>query len=239
MNNDFAGRPGAGGTQHRLEEGDSGLRRYMLRVYNYMATGLVLTGLIAWFGATSGFYASIAATPLFWVVLLAPLALVVMLSWRIERMSPAAAQTAFWVYAALVGLSLSGIFLVYTNESIARVFIISAATYGATSLYGYTTRADLSRFGAFLFMGLVGILIAGLVNLFLASTALQLTVSVIGVLVFTGLTAYDTQRIRQIYVEGEDDGIAGKKAIMGALALYLDFLNIFLLLLRLLGNRRR
>jgi len=239
MENDFAGRTGAGGVQHRLEEGDSGLRHYMLRVYNYMATGLVLTGLIAYAGATSGFYASIAATPIFWVVLLAPLALVVMLSWCIERMSPVAAQAAFWVYAALVGLSLSGIFLVYTDESIARVFIISAATYGATSLYGYTTRADLSRFGSFLFMGLVGILIAGLVNLFLASTALQLTVSVIGVLVFTGLTAYDTQRIRQIYVEGEDDVIAGRKAIMGALALYLDFLNIFLLLLRLLGNRRR
>lgn len=239
MGNDFYGCPGARRTPHRLEEGDSGRRHYMLRVYNYMATGLVLTGLVAYAGATSGFYASIAATPLFWVVLLAPLALVAMLSWRIERMSPVAAHTAFWIYAMLVGLSLSGIFFVYTDESIARVFIISAATYGATSLYGYTTRADLSRFGSFLFMGLVGILIAGLVNLFLASTALQLTVSVIGVLVFTGLTAYDTQRIRQIHDAGENDTVVGKKAIMGALALYLDFLNIFLLLLRLLGNRRR
>nr|WP_245746866.1 Bax inhibitor-1/YccA family protein [Paraburkholderia lycopersici] len=211
----------------------------MLRVYNYMAAGLLLTGAIAWIGATSGLYASIAATPLFWIVLLAPLALVLLLSFRIERIGLGAAQVSFWAYAALVGLSLSGIFLVYTGESIARVFVISAATYGATSLYGYTTRADLSRFGSFLFMGLVGIVIAGLVNLFVASTALQFVVSVIGVIVFTGLTAYDTQRIRDIYVGAEDDAVAGKKAIMGALALYLDFLNIFLILLRLMGDRRR
>jgi FtsH-binding integral membrane protein len=161
------------------------------------------------------------------------------LSFRIENMSPDAAQISFWLYAALVGLSLSGIFLIYTGESIARVFVVSAATYGATSIYAYTTRSDLSRFRSFLFMGLIGIVIAGLVNVFLASTALQLFVSAIGVVVFTCLTAYDTQRIRATYSAEEDDVIAGKKAIMGALALYLDFLNIFLLLLRLLGNRRR
>lgn len=239
MKNDFADGPRLDGTQRGQEWEDAGLRQYMLRVYNYMAGGLLATGVIAWLGAASGFYASIAATPLFWIVLLAPLALVLLLSFRIERIGLGTAQVSFWAYAALVGLSLSGIFLVYTGESIARVFVISAATYGATSLYGYTTRADLSRFGSFLFMGLVGIVIAGLVNLFVASTALQFVVSVIGIIVFTGLTAYDTQRIREIYVGGEDDAIAGKKAIMGALALYLDFLNIFLMLLRLMGNRRR
>lgn len=239
MKNDFADGPRLDGTQRGQEWEDAGLRQYMLRVYNYMAGGLLATGVIAWLGAASGFYASIAATPLFWIVLLAPLALVLLLSFRIERIGLGTAQVSFWAYAALVGLSLSGIFLVYTGESIARVFVISAATYGATSLYGYTTRSDLSRFGSFLFMGLVGIVIAGLVNLFVASTALQFVVSVIGIIVFTGLTAYDTQRIREIYVGREDDAIAGKKAIMGALALYLDFLNIFLILLRLMGNRRR
>ncbi|WP_408288870.1 Bax inhibitor-1/YccA family protein [Paraburkholderia sp. RL17-373-BIF-A] len=229
----------AEGPQRVLEGGEIGLRQYMLRVYNYMAGGLALTGVIAYIGAMSGFYASVAGTPLFWVVLLAPLGLVMFLSFRIEGISLGAAQISFWLYAMLVGLSLSGIFLVYTGESIARVFFISAATYGAMSIYGYWTRADLSRFGSFLFMGLIGIVIAGLVNLFMTSTALQFVVSVIGVLVFTGLTAYDTQRIRDIYIAGEDDEIAGKKAIMGALALYLDFLNLFLILMRLFGNRHR
>jgi len=229
----------ATGTQRGLDGGDMGLRQYMLRVYNYMAGGLALTGVIGYIGATSGFYMSVAGTPLFWVVVLAPLGLVTFLSFRIESISLGTAQISFWVYAALVGLSLSSIFLVYTGESIARVFFISAATYGATSVYGYTTRADLSRFGSFLFMGLIGIVIAGLVNLFVASTTLQFVISVIGMLVFTGLTAYDTQRIRDIYIGGEDDVIADKKAITGALALYLDFLNIFLMLMRLFGDRRR
>jgi FtsH-binding integral membrane protein len=217
---------------------EGGLRGYLLRVYNYMASGLAVTGLVAYYGAASGAYASLARTPWFWLVLLAPLALVVLLSFRIERMSLGAAQLAFWTYAALVGLSLSGIFIVYTGESVARVFFVSAGAFAATSLYGYTTRADLSRFGSFLFMGLVGILLAILVNIFLKSSVLQLTVSVIGVFVFAGLTAYDTQRIRNIYVEGEEGAAAGKKAIRGALALYLDFLNLFLMLMRLMGNRR-
>ena len=220
-------------------EVDIGLRHYLLRVYNYMGGGLALTGLIAYVGATSGFYTAVSGTPLFWVVLLAPLALVFFLSFRIERLSLGAAQLSFWAYAGLVGLSLSGIFLIYTGESIARVFFISAATFGATSLYGYTTRTDLSRFGSFLFMGVIGIVIAGLVNMFLASSALQFAISVIGVLVFVGLTAYDTQRVKEIYRAGEDDVVAGKKAILGALALYLDFLNLFLMLLQLLGDRRR
>ncbi len=218
---------------------DAGLRAYLLRVYNYMAGGLALTGLVAYGGAASGIYASMAGTPLFWIVLFAPLAMVMLLSFRIKTMSLGAAQLSFWVYAGLVGLSLSSIFIVYTGESIARVFFITAATFAATSLYGYTTRTDLSRFGSFLFMGLIGIVISGVVNLFLKSSALQFGISVIGVIVFVGLTAYDTQRLKALYVGGEDAVISGKKAIMGALTLYLDFLNLFLMLLQLMGNRRR
>jgi len=238
MGNDLRREVRAEESQRVLSGDDVGLRQYERRIYNYMAGGLALTGAIAYIGASTGFYRSIAGTPLFWVVLLAPLALVMFLSFRIEHISFGAAQISFWTYAALVGLSLSGIFLVYTGESIARVFFISAATFGATSLYGYSTRADLSRFGSFLFMGLIGIIIAGFVNLFLVSSALQFVVSVIGVLVFTGLTAYDTQRIKRIYIAGEEGEVAGKKAIMGALALYLDFLNLFLMLMRLFGSRR-
>ena len=218
---------------------DSGLRRYLLGVYNAMAGGLALTGIVAYLGAESGLYASITGTPIFWIVLLAPLAVVLLLSFRIEKMSVAAARFSFWLYAALVGLSLSGIFLIYTGESIARVFFITAATFGATSLFGYTTQADLSRFGSLLFMGLIGIIIAGLVNMFLASSALQFAISVIGVIVFVGLTAYDTQRIKAIYVESDDPAIAAKKSVMGALTLYLDFLNLFLLLLQLFGQQER
>ncbi|AOI95611.1 Bax inhibitor-1/YccA family protein [Burkholderia sp. LA-2-3-30-S1-D2] len=238
MGNDFRQGARAEESPRVLGDDDVGLRQYVRRIYNYMAGGLALTGAVAYLGASTGFYRSIAGTPVFWVLLLAPLALVMFLSFRIEHISFGAAQISFWAYAALVGLSLSGIFLVYTGESIARVFFISAATFGATSLYGYTTRADLSRFGSFLFMGLIGIIIAGVVNLFLVSSALQFVVSVIGVLVFTGLTAYDTQRIKRIYIADEEYEIAGKKAILGALALYLDFLNLFLMLMRLFGNRR-
>lgn len=218
---------------------DAGLRAYMLGVYNYMAGGLLLTGVVAYGAAASGFYQAIAGTAFIWIVLLAPLALVMLLSFRIERMSLRAAQLTFWTYAGLVGLSLSGIFLIYTGASITRVFFIAAATFGAMSLYGYTTRSDLSRFGSFLFMGLIGIVIASLVNIFIASSALQFAISIIGVLVFVGLTAWDTQRIKEIYIEGEDAAVAGKKAIMGALALYLDFLNLFLLMMQLFGDRRR
>lgn len=218
---------------------DAGLRRYLIQVYNYMAGGLVVTGVAAYVGAASGFYASLVGTPWYWVVLFAPLALVFLLGFRIERMSLPTAQLTFWGYAALVGLSLSGIFLVYTGESIARVFFVTGATFAATSVYAYTTQTDLSRFSSFLFMGLIGIIIAAVVNIFLHSTALQMTISVMGVIVFVGLTAYDTQRIRAIYVYGEDGSVAAKKSILGALALYLDFLNLFLSLLQLLGDRRR
>ena len=217
---------------------DVGLRDYMLRVYNYMASGLALTGIVAYVAASSGFYASIAHTPLIWVVMLAPLGLVLWLSFGIERMQASTAQALFWLYSGLMGLSLASVFLVFTGESVARVFFITAGTFAAMSLYGYTTRRDLSQFGSFLMMGLIGIILASLVNIFLASSALQFAISVIGVVVFVGLTAWDTQRIKEMYVEYDDGQIAGKKAIMGALTLYLDFINLFMMLIQLLGVRR-
>src|SRR3984957_6416922 len=177
---------------------DAGLREYMLRVYNYMAGGLALTGIVAYLGAASGFYAQIAHTPMVWVVIFAPLALVLFLQFRIQKMSLGAAQLTFWAYAALVGLSLSGLFLIYTRASIAQVFFITAAMFLAMTLYGYTTRSDLTRFGSFLFMGLIGIILAGLVNVFLGSPGLQFAISVIGVIVFVGLTAWDTQQIKEM-----------------------------------------
>ena len=226
---------GAAGTQVGV---DVGLREYMLRVYNYMAGGLALTGAVAYFAVASGFYQAIAGSLLFWVVLLAPLGLVLLLSFRIQSMSLGAAQSTFWAYAALMGLSLAGVFLIYTGASIARVFFITAATFAAMSLYGYTTRTDLSRFGSFLFMGLIGIIIASLVNIFIQSSAFQFALSVAGVIVFTGLTAWDTQQIKEMYYEGDGSVVAGKKAIMGALRLYLDFINLFMMLMQLLGDRR-
>jgi FtsH-binding integral membrane protein len=218
---------------------DVGLRQFLISVYNYMGFGLALTGLVAYAAAESGLYATLAQTPLLlWVVLLSPLALVFLLSFRIQKMSLGAAQAAFWAYAGLVGLSLAGVFLMYTGVSIARTFFITAATFLAMSLYGYTTRTDLARLGSFLMMGLIGVIIASVVNMFLASSTLQLVISVIGVIVFVGLTAYDTQRIKEIYLAADSAVVAGKKAIMGALTLYLDFLNLFLLLLQFTGNRR-
>jgi FtsH-binding integral membrane protein len=217
---------------------DAGLRAYMQRIYGYMGAGLALTGIVAYAAAVSGFYQSVAGTPLMWIVMLAPLGFVLALSFGVQRMSAATATLLFWIYAAVMGLSLGGIFLVYTGTSIARVFFITAATYGAMSLYGYTTRTDLSRFGSLLLMGLVGIVIASLVNIFIESSALQFAVSIIGVIVFVGLTAYDTQRIKEMYLEPDTVEVAGKKAVLGALALYLDFINLFMLLLQLFGQRR-
>ncbi|WP_163265169.1 Bax inhibitor-1/YccA family protein [Chelativorans alearense] len=221
---------------------DEGLRAYMIRVYNLMALGLGITGLAAWGTAqmamTNPAFAQVMyGSPLRWVVMLAPLGLVFFLSARIHKMSVSAAQTSFWVFAALMGLSLSSIFLVFTGESIVRTFFITAASFGALSLWGYTTKRDLSGMGSFLFMGLVGIIIAMIVNIFLASSALQFAISVIGVLIFAGLTAYDTQQIKEMYYEGDDQLVAGRKAIMGALRLYLDFINLFMFLLQFLGNR--
>jgi FtsH-binding integral membrane protein len=225
---------------------DEGLRAYMLRVYNLMALGLAITGVVAFFasqaafsgGQLTAFGQAIYVSPLKWVVMLAPLALVFFLSFRIHTMSVGAAQTTFWVYATLVGVSLATIFVVYTAESITQVFFITAGTFGAMSLWGYTTKRDLTGMGSFLIMGLIGIIIASIVNIFLASSALGFAISIIGVLVFTGLTAYDTQKIKEMYSVSDDGTVAGRKAIMGALSLYLDFINLFLMLLRLFGQSR-
>ncbi|MCP4327644.1 MAG: Bax inhibitor-1/YccA family protein [Alphaproteobacteria bacterium] len=217
---------------------DEGLRSYMLRVYNYMASGLALTGIVAFaFSSSPTLMQAVFGSGLMWVAILAPLALVFFLSFRINSMKPSTAQAVYWIYAALMGIALSTIFIAYTQTSIARVFFITAGTFAALSIYGYTTKKDLSGWGSFLFMGLIGIIIAAVVNMFLASSALQFAISVIGVLVFTGLTAYDTQQIKNMYYEGDEAGTATKKAVMGALRLYLDFINLFLMLLRLFGGR--
>src|SRR5262245_51330037 len=225
---------------------DQGLRAYMIKVYNLMAMGLLITGVAAWGtwhlavvdNQLTELGRLIYTSPLKWVLFLAPVGLVFLLGFRIHKMSVAAAQTTFWVYAALVGLSLSTIFLIYTQTSIVQTFFVTAASFGALSLYGYTTRRDLSAFGSFLIMGVFGLIIAMLVNMFLQSSALGFAISAIGVLVFAGLTAWDTQRIKEMYFAGDDDVIAGRKAIMGALQLYLDFINLFTFLLQFLGDRR-
>jgi uncharacterized protein len=230
---------------------DEGLRAYMLRVYNYMAAGVFLTGLVAYMTASSAitrtpaggkalteFGQLIYVSPLKWVIMLAPLGFVFFLSMRIYKMSVGAAQLSFWLFAGAMGLSLSSIFIVYTGQSISQVFFVTAAAFGGLSLYGYTTKKDLSGWGSFLIMGVIGIVIASLVNLFLQSGALQFAISVIGVLVFAGLTAYDTQRIKDGYFEVMGDATAASKAaIMGALNLYLDFINMFVMMLQLFGNR--
>ncbi len=236
---------------------DEGLRAYMLKVYNLMALGLVITGVAA-LGmvmlATTNDPAAAVATlpngkmltslgvavygsPLRWVVMLAPLAVVFFLSFRVHTMSVSAAQTTFWLYAALVGVSLSSVFLVFTSQSVVQTFFVTAAAFGALSLYGYTTKRDLSAMGSFLIMGVFGLIIAMVVNIFLQSSAMQFAISAIGVLIFSGLTAYDTQKIKEMYFEGDDVLVSGRKAIMGALTLYLDFINLFTFLLQFLGNR--
>jgi uncharacterized protein len=237
---------------------DEGLRSYMLRVYNYMGAGLAITGLVAFFAnmlATAGDAASAVAqapngvmltqfgvllytSPLMWVFAFLPLGFVFALSFGVNRMAVSTMQLVFWGFAVAMGLSLSSIFLVYTGASIARVFFISAATFGAMSLYGYTTKRDLTAIGSFLIMGLIGLIIASIVNIFLASPMLYFAISIIGVLIFVGLTAYDTQKIKEMYMESDGAETLGKKAIMGALRLYLDFINLFLMLLRLFGDRR-
>jgi FtsH-binding integral membrane protein len=226
---------------------DAGLRAHMLRVYNFMTIGLVLTGAVAWavantslgtlfFTFTAGGGATLSIFG--WVALIAPFALVLLLSFGINRMSTGTAQAVFWLYAAVMGVSLAPILMLYTGASVAKVFFITAATFGGMSLWGYTTRRDLSGIGSFLIMGLFGLIIAMVVNIFLASPAVDFAISIIGVLVFTGLTAFDTQKIKEMYYVGDDGTVAGRKAIMGALALYLDFINLFLFLIRILGDRR-
>jgi FtsH-binding integral membrane protein len=231
---------------------DAGLRAHMLRVYNYMAAAVALTGVLAWFtysaavvtdaaGRITGLTAfgqAIFSGPMVIVLLLGTLGLVFFISFRIHRLQYTTALALFMVYSGLLGVMLSSVFLAYTGASITRVFFISAASFGALSLWGYTTERDLSGFGSFLIMGLFGIIIASLVNLFLQSSGLDWAISIIGVGVFAGLTAYDTQRIKEMYSGADDESTLGRKAVMGALSLYLDFINLFLMLLRLVGDRR-
>ena len=244
-------------TQSKVTSGethviDEGLRAYMLKVYNYMASGVLLTGVISLFlfklsvvtsadGSIIGLTSlgnTLYNSSLMWIVMLAPLGVVLYMSFGIRKMSAAKAQGTFWVFAALMGASLSSIFLVYTGASITRVFFITAGTFGAMSIYGYTTKRDLTRLGSFLMMGLIGIIIASIVNIFMKSSMMHFVISIIGVLIFVGLTAYDTQKIKNMYLVSDTGEVMGKKAVMGALTLYLDFINLFLMLLRLFGQRR-
>ena len=237
------------GQTHEIDEG---LRQYMLKVYNYMSSGIFLTGIISLLlfklsvvmtpdGSISGLTSignALYNSALMWVVMLAPLGVVIYMSFGIRKMSAAKAQMTFWIFAALMGASLSSIFLVYTGASITRVFFITAGTFGAMSIYGYTTKRDLTKLGSFLMMGLIGIIIASIVNIFMKSTMMYFVISILGVLIFVGLTAYDTQKIKNMYLVSDSSEIMGKKAVMGALTLYLDFINLFIMLLRLFGQRR-
>ena len=231
---------------------DAGLRAHMLRVYNYMASGLALTGVVAFIVAQMSvvtgaggqivgmtqFGQTLFSSPLIWVVMLAPLGFIFFLSFKIRTMKASTAQAVFWAFAGVMGISMASILLQFTGASVARVFFITAGTFAAMSLWGYTTKRDLSGMGSFLMMGLIGIIIASVVNMFMASSALHFAISVIGVIVFVGLTAYDTQRIKNEYAEHHDRETSSKLAIMGALALYLDFILLFQMLMSLLGDRR-
>jgi len=231
---------------------DEGLRAYMIRVYNYMAAGVALTGVVAWLtynaavitnaaGQITGltpFGSAIFGGPVTLILFLGTLGIVFFISFRISSLQPSTALMLFMGYAALLGLMLSSVFLAYTQTSITRTFFITAASFGALSLYGYTTQRDLSPIGAFLVMGLFGLILAMVVNIFLGSQGLTFAISVIGVLIFAGLTAWDTQRIKEMYNVNDDGTMVGRKAVMGALTLYLDFINLFLFLLRFMGDRR-
>ena len=235
---------------------DEGLRAYMLKVYNFMASGVLLTGIVSLLvfkfsggmditlgaagfnGLTDPFGELIFNSGFKWLVMLAPLGIVMYMSFGINRMSTSKAQTTFWIFAALMGASLASIFIVYTQMSIARVFFITSGTFGAMSIYGYTTKRDLTKLGSFLMMGLFGIIIASIVNMFMQSGMMHYIISILGVLIFVGLTAYDTQKIKNMYLASDTGEIMGKKAVMGALTLYLDFINLFIMLLRLFGQRR-
>ncbi|MEO0501284.1 MAG: Bax inhibitor-1/YccA family protein [Pseudomonadota bacterium] len=226
--------PRAGGASF-----DAGLRKYMLSVYNYMASGVLLTGLVSFLFAQSGLAAELffGGGILKWIVMLAPLGFVLALSFGINRMSTFAAQATFWAFAVVMGVSISYIFLAYTNTSIAQVFFATSAAFAGLSLYGYTTKKDLSGMGTFLIMGLIGIIVASVINIFLQSGVFQLVISILGVLIFAGLTAYDTQKIKNMYFQVAGSDFVGKSVVMGALTLYLDFINMFLFLLQLFGSR--
>ncbi|SVA17955.1 uncharacterized protein METZ01_LOCUS70809 [marine metagenome] len=219
---------------------DEGLRAHMLRIYNYMSAALALTGIVAWFGASSGIYVSLASTPLIFVIMLAPLGVVLYFASRINNMTVSRAQSVFWVFAGLMGLSLSYIFLAYTGTAIFQTFFITAGAFAGLSIWGYTTKKDLSAMGTFLIMGLIGIIIASVVNMFIGSAQLHFIVSVLGVIIFAGLTAWDTQKLKRDWinrVQHSGEAVAEKSAIMGALTLYLDFINLFLFLLQFMGRR--
>lgn len=245
--------PGAGSAATSAAAVDAGLRSYMLRVYNWMTSGLLLTGIVAYLVANTSLYDvfyPMVQTPrglmhvpgaLAYVSMFAPLAFVLVLSFGVNKLSKTAAQAIFWMFAAAMGASMMSIFKVYTGESIVRVFFITSGTFAAMSIWGYVTRTDLTRFGSFLIMGLIGIVLAGLVNMFIGSTALQFAISAIGVVVFTGLVAYDTQRIKATYLQfagGEGTEEAGKRSVYDALSLYLNFINLFMMMMQLVGNRR-
>ncbi len=231
---------------------DEGLRAYMLKVYNYMTIGLLITGFVAYFFGKASIVSNemgqivgltdignlLLNSPLQWVIMLAPLGFIFFLQARIQTMSVSSAQTTFWLFATIMGLSLCYIFIVFTQSSIVRVFFITSGTFGAMSLYGYTTKRNLSNFAGFLIMGVIGLIIASVVNIFMQSSAIQFMISIIGVIVFTGLTAYYTQTIKNMYYAGDNEEASSKKAILGALSLYLAFINLFIMLLQLLGQRR-
>jgi len=233
----FGASPSLGGRTGARAGYDAGLRRHMLSIYNYMASGVLLSGVVAMLFASSGYAAQVLTTPLRWVIMLAPLGFVMAMSFGIHRMRTSTVQILFWAFAVAMGLSLSSIFLVYTGASIATTFFATAAAFAGLSLVGYTTKKDLSGMGSFLIMGVVGILIAMLINLFLQSSVMQLAISALGVLIFAGLTAYDTQRLKQEYYQLAGTDFAGKAVVMGALSLYLDFINMFQFLLSFMGNR--
>jgi len=239
-NNQFELRTARMSAAQAIDAGvDVGLRKYLLGIYNYMASGLTLTGIVAlWVASSETAMQMIFGSGLSFVVMLSPLAFIMVLSFGINKMKASTAQMVFWAFCAVMGLSMASIFIQFTGASIARVFFITAGAFAGMSLYGYATKRDLSGFGSFLFMGLIGIIIAGVVNIFLQSSAMHFVISVVGVLVFVGLTAYDTQKIKAMYSEVDDSEMQGKKAIMGALTLYLDFINLFMMLLRLFGDRR-
>jgi FtsH-binding integral membrane protein len=217
---------------------DAGLRSYMLKVYNYMASGVLLTGIVAMLFANSGMAAQVMATPLRWLIIFAPLAFVFGMSFGVNRMQTSTLQALFWGFAVAMGLSMSTIFLVYTGTSIAQTFFAVSGAFLGLSLYGYTTKKDLSGFGTFLIMGVVGLLIAMVINMFVQSTAMMFAISAIGVLLFAGLTAYDTQKIKSMYAHIAGTDMMGKAAIMSALTLYLDFINMFQFMLSFMGDRR-
>ena len=243
MQNQFDPRTTTGGFDPAVAVGvpraarDAGLRSYMLKVYNYMASAVLLTGIVAMVFAGSGFAAQVMATPLRWLIIFSPLAIVFAMSFGMNRMKESTLQTLFWSFAVLMGLSMSTIFLVFTGISIAQTFFAVSAAFLGLSLWGYTTKKDLSGFGTFLIMGVVGLLVAMIINIFLQSTAMHMAISAIGVLLFAGLTAYDTQKIKSMYAYVAGTDMMGKVVIMGALNLYLDFINMFQFLLSFMGNR--